>query len=773
MPGWYTLGIVFYDVEMNILKMKLKRLMKRNYRILVLLLLMAVASCSFTTKNFKDNDPSKDKLLIDLITYVLEKGHYDAKDIDDNFSAEVYKDYLEAIDPLKRFFYKEDIEEFAVYQNQLDDQIRDRDLSFFNITHERLQIRMKEVREIYQEILAEPFDFTEEETINTNYDEIDYVANRAELKERWRKQLKFSTLGTFYDKKQEQLGGDSDIDEDDYTYVDHDGSLNNPVKPKGEVSMGLRGDDGENEIEIKTDLELEQEARKATLTSMEEYFDFSEELERKDYFSVYINAIVEEFDPHTFYFAPQDKDRFDIAMSGKLEGIGARLQKKSDNITIMEVISGGPAWMSDQLSEGDVILKVKQEDEQDPVSIVGMRLEDAVNLIKGPKDSKVTLTVKKKVLGNIEDITITRDVVELEETYAKSAKVEKSGKTYGLINLPKFYFDMANYNDRNAASDVEKEIIRLKEEGMEGLVLDLRNNGGGSLKTVVDIAGLFIKKGPIVQVKSKTEGQEVLEDKDPSILWDGPLVILVNELSASASEILAAAMQDYKRAIIIGSKQTYGKGTVQNVIDLNQTVRSNEYGDLGALKLTTQKFYRVNGGSTQLEGVKSDVVVPDKFSFIDIGEKDYTNPLPWDQIKPAKYDIWDGYIDYEEVIESSKQRMADSEQLGLISENAQWVRTQRDEEIYPLTYASYDEERKKSREEAKRFDAINTYTSNLTFESLPYEVALYDADSTLMEKRVRWHKNLTGDVYVEEAIHVLEDIKTNNIKKSKLAEIRK
>ncbi|WP_034918812.1 carboxy terminal-processing peptidase [Gillisia sp. CAL575] len=710
--------------------------MKRNYKFLVLVLLMAAASCSFTTKSF--NDPNKDKLLIDLITYVLEKGHYDAKTIDDGFSKEVYKDYLDAIDPLKRFFYEEDVKEFVVYQDKIDDQIRGKDLTFFNLTHDRLLERMKEVRGIYKEILAEPFDFSEDEDINTNYEEIDYISSRAELKERWRKQLKFSTLANYYNSKEDQEKA-----------LEKDSSL-----------------------KVKSDVELEKEAREAILTSMDEYFDFSEELERKDYFSVYINAIVEEFDPHTFYFAPQDKDRFDIAMSGKLEGIGARLQKKSDNITIMEVISGGPAWLSDKLSEGDIILKVKQEDEVNPVSIVGMRLDDAVNLIKGPKDSKVTLTVKKKMMGNIEDITITRDIVELEETYAKSALVNKNGKEFGLINLPKFYFDMENYADRNAASDVEKEIIRLKKAGMEGLVLDLRNNGGGSLKTVVDIAGLFIEKGPVVQVKSKGVGQEILEDTDPSILWDGPLVILVNELSASASEILAAAMQDYKRAIIIGSKQTYGKGTVQNVIDLNQTVRSNEYGDLGALKLTTQKFYRVNGGSTQLEGVKSDVVVPDRYSFIDIGEKDYENPLPWDQIKAAKYKIWDGYIDFEDAIKNSNKRMSNNAQLNLIAENAKWVKDQRDEETYPLNYTAYQNHRLLTEEDAKRFDAISDYTSNLSYESLPYEVELYSTDTILKEKRDRWHTSLTSDVYIEEAINVLEDIKINNIKRSKVATIK-
>lgn len=716
--------------------MKFQRFMKRNYKILVLVLLMAVASCSFTTKEF--NDPNKDKLLIDLITYVLEKGHYDAKTIDDDFSKEVYKDYLDAIDPLKRFFYAEDINKFAQYETKIDDQIKEKQLTFFDLTHTTLQERMNEVKGIYKEILAEPFDFSETEDINTNYEEVEYVNSREALKERWRKQLKFSTLGNFYDLKQEQ---EKELEK-------------NP------------------DMELKSDVELEEKARETVLTSMDEYFDFSEDLERKDYFTVYINAVVEEFDPHTFYFAPQDKDRFDIAMSGKLEGIGARLQKKSDDITIMEVISGGPAWLSDKLHEGDIILKVKQEDEKDPVSIVGMRLDDAVNLIKGPKDSKVTLTVKKKVLGNIEDITITRDVVELEETYAKSATVEKDGKTYGVINLPKFYFNMENYSERNAASDVKEEIIRLKKEGMEGLVLDLRNNGGGSLKTVVDIAGLFIEKGPIVQVKSKGEGQEILEDRDSNILWDGPLVILVNELSASASEILAAAMQDYKRAIIIGSKQTYGKGTVQNVIDLNSTVRSNEYGDLGALKLTTQKFYRVNGGSTQLEGVKSDVVVPDRYSYIDIGEKDYENPLPWDQIEAAKYKLWDGYIDYKQTIENSKKRMEGNAQLNLIAENAKWVKEQRNDEVYSLQFEDYKSQREYLEGEAKKYDAISDYSSNLTYQSLPYEIELYKSDTILKEKRDRWHKSLTGDVYVEEAINVLEDIKINNIKKGKLADMK-
>ena len=458
-------------------------------------------------------------------------------------------------------------------------------------------------------------------------------------------------------------------------------------------------------------------------------------------------------------------------MSGKLEGIGARLQRKSDNIKIVEIISGGPAWRGEEIEVGDQILKVKQEDEKEPVSIVGMRLDDAVSLIKGPKGTKVVLTVKK-VDGTIEDIAIIRDVVELEETYAKSAIVDKDEQRFGVINLPKFYFDMQNYKERNAAKDVKEEIIRLKKEGMEGLVLDLRNNGGGSLQTVVDIAGMFIEEGPVVQVKTKEAGQEVLKDKDKSILWDGPLVILVNELSASASEILAAAMQDYKRAIIIGSKQTYGKGTVQNVMDLNRWLRQNEYGDMGALKVTTQKFYRVNGGSTQLEGVKSDVVVVDRYSFIDIGEKDLENPLPWDKIDSADYTPWEGYIDFEETISSSKDRMAANEQLKLIEENAKWVSAQREDNEFSLNYSTYKAEVEKDEAEAKKYDAISKYKSDLTYKSLPYEEELFVNDTILKEKRSRWHENLSKDVYMEEAISVLKDLKLNNIKRSKVANIK-
>ncbi|MFB9051484.1 carboxy terminal-processing peptidase [Formosa undariae] len=707
--------------------------MKRNYKYLVVLLLLAFASCSFTTKTF--SNPDKDKLLVQVITYVLERGHFDPKTLDDNFSEEVYDKYLKGIDPLKRYFYASDMKEFEKYKDNLDDQLKEYDIAFFNMTHERLLQRMEESKALYKDVLNTPFDYSVDEDFDGDYDEKPYATSKKDMKNRWRRQLKFTSISNYDDLQTEER---SKKDEDPaYT--------------------------------PKSDAEMEKESRESTLKSIDNYYtDYVDDLKRSDWFTMYVNAVVESFDPHTFYFAPEDKDRFDQQMSGKLEGIGARLQKKMDNVKIMELISGGPAWRSGDLEVGDIILKVRQEDEKEAVNIVGMRLDDAIKFIKGPKGTEVTLTIKK-VDGSTKDISIVRDVVELEETYAKSSLVTKDDVKYGVINLPKFYVDFEDYNNRNAASDIKLEIDRLKEAGMEGLVLDLRNNGGGSLQTVVDMAGLFIKDGPVVQVRSTGEPKEILRDKDESIEWDGPLVILVNELSASASEILAAAMQDYKRAIILGSKQTYGKGTVQNVLDLNRMVRNNSNGDLGALKLTTQKFYRINGGSTQLEGVKSDVVVPDRYSFIDIGEKDQDNPLPWDKIAPADYTLWNGQFDYDSTIAKSKERMSNNEQLSLIEENAKWIKTKMDENEFNLNYVKYKAKLELNEEEAKRFDKISDYKSNLTYTSLPYEEALFVKDSTLRLKRDRWHENLTQDVYVEEAVNVLEDLKGSYKVKTELA----
>ncbi len=717
------------------------KIMKKNFKVLLIAVFVAIASCSFTTKKF--DNPEKDKLLIDLITYVLEKGHYSPKDMDDDFSRNIYKNFIAAIDPLKRYFLNSDIEEFKQYETAIDDQIKIKDVTFFKLVYTRLIDRIAEIEKIYPRILELSFDYSIDEELNVDYDNITYPKNIKALENRWRKQLKFTTISNYYD------------------LIEENGTNLN------EKSTEVKNEDYEDPKSLS---EIEIEARENTKNSMSEYFDFVNDLESKDYFGIFLNTIVEEFDPHTNYFAPSDRDRFELQMSGKLEGIGARLQKKNDYIKIVEVISGGPAWRGEHVEVGDMIMKVKQESEKEAVSVVGMRLNDAVKLIKGPKGTKVILTIKR-VDGSIEEEIITRDVVELEETYAKSTLIKKNDKNYGLIDLRQFYFDMQNYKDRNAASDVKKEIIRLKKEGMEGLIIDLRGNGGGSLRTAVDMAGLFIKEGPIVQVASSGSKKEVLNDNDNEIVWNGPLVILVNELSASASEILAAAMQDYKRAIVVGSKQSYGKGTVQNLLDLNQWLRNNEMGDMGSLKLTTQKFYRVNGGSTQLEGVKSDVVMADRYSYIDIGEKDYDNPLPYDKIEPANYEVWNGNIDYEKTINRSVERITKSHQLKLIDENAQWIKNRRDVTTVNLNYKSYKKDIESRIDETKKFDSIDNYDNKLIYESLPFEIELMKQDSTLFEKRKRWHKSLGNDIYIEEGINILQDLKSTN-NNGKLANVR-
>ena len=712
--------------------------MKRNCRILLLVLLLAFASCSFTTKKF--SDPDKDKLLIQIITFVLEKGHFNPIAMDDKFSEDFFEDYIKISDPFKRYFYESDYKDFEKYKLLIDDQLKTSDITFFNVVNIRMLKRLEEAKAIYKEILAKPFNYKKQELFETNYENSMYVKNKKQMKERWRQQLKFSSLSNY-----------DDLCEDEKLAKKNDSSY-----------------------VMKTMKQLEEEAREATLNSMDIYFDdYIDDQHREDWFAIYVNTIVEEFDPHTYYLAPKNKEDFDQRMSGKLEGIGAKLQKRMDYIKIVELISGGPAWRSEALEVEDIIMKVKQEDEEFPVDIVGMRINDAIKYIKGPKGTKVTLTIKK-VDGTIKDVEITRDVVELMETYAKSSIVEKDNQKFGIINLPAFYVDFKDYKNINAAKDVKKEIEHLKAEGMQGLVLDLRNNGGGSLPAVVDMAGLFIKDGPIVQVRSTGEAKEVLKDTDKSISWDGPLVILVNELSASASEIMAAAMQDYKRAIIIGSKQTYGKGTVQRVMDLNNMLRNNTSGDFGALALTTQKYYRINGGSVQLEGVKSDVKVPGRFSFIDVGEKDKDNPLPWDEISAATYSPWESNYDYDATIKRSEERMRNNEQLKLIEENAKWIKTKMEDTIFSLNYKKYKQKIELNEEETKRFKAISDYKTNLTFKSTAYEKTLFEEDTTdLKEKRDRWHKNLNQDVYVEEALNVLGDLNMSQSTKEVVSTVNK
>ena len=686
--------------------------MKRNYKIVLIILALSIGLWSFVPR--QKSDPEKDKMLLELLVFVIERGHYDPSIIDDKFSAGVYKDYIEALDPSKRFFLQSDIDEFAKFQTLLDDQIKNKDLSFFNLTYERLIKRIDESKLFYKEILDKPFDYSVVEDFNTDYEKLPYAQSALDLKEKWRKQIKLSTLSALTDKLKMQEDLKNGV-------VD----LKKPVSDKKPAVQA--------EVATKTYAELEKETRESSLKSLNDYFDFINDLDQNDWFSVYVNAIATRFDPHTNYFAPDEKERFDVSMSGKLEGIGARLQKKNDYTEITELITGGPAWRQKELETGDIILKVAQGS-LEPIDVVGMHLDEVVKKIKGPKGSEVRLTVKK-VDGTIKVIAITRDIVEIEETYAKSSIVEKNGLKYGIIYLPKFYIDFENNDSRDAGKDVAIEVERLKQAGVSGIIMDVRDNGGGSLKTVVDIAGLFIEEGPIVQIKSAGRNKEVLYDKDKNIKWDGPLVIMQNSFSASASEILAAAIQDYRRGVVIGSKQSYGKGTVQNVIDLNQFVRGGTTGDLGALKTTTQKFYRINGGSTQLEGVSSDVAIPDRYAYLKMGERDLDNAMPFDKIDPAEFKFWDKQNNFDAAIDNSKKRIAENPKFKLIDENAKWIDDRNKESVFSLNIDQFKKEQAAIEQTAKKYKSIADYQNSLKFSSLQNEVEAMKTDTNLKMKR--------------------------------------
>ncbi len=685
--------------------------LRSNYLFVIFPLLLI----GFAITNKKFSDPNKDRLLMEVVKYVVEKGHYKKISIDDNLSENLYHSFIKQLDNQKRFFLKSDIREFEKYKYLLDDQIKEYDLSFFNLVYQRSKIRIQEAKSYYEELVNNKFNFNLNENIDLDFEKKEYARSKSEIKNRWRKQLKFSTL---------------------------------------DIATLKLGDT----LSIIND-RIYNESIAIVKKNTEDYFEFITDLDRDDWYSNYLNAFLTQLDPHTFYFQPEDKERFDVNISGKFTGIGARLTKTEGNIKVVEIIIGGPVWKDKLLDVGDIIIKVAQENEE-PVDIVGMKVDDAIKLIKGPEKSIVSLTVKK-LDGSIKEVQITRALVELEELYAKSTLIEEDDIRYGYISLPKFYVDFSNYKNRNSAEDVKNEIIKLKNNGIEGLILDLRNNGGGSLQSVVDMTGLFIEKGPIVQVKSIGNRKQVLYDRNSEIVWDGPLVVLINEMSASASEILAAALQDYERAVILGSKKTFGKGTVQNVIDLNKFISNSDF-DLGALKITTDKFYRINGESVQLEGVKSDVIVPDSYMHIFNGEKDEENPLAWDKIDPAMYNPWinEGSLDF--ISSNAQSRVNDNNYLKLISKRADWIEKQQKNKTIPLKFLTYQNYLDENKNKTKEFESLSKYSNDLNFKLLKSEKDYIMSNKELLSNRNRWHKNLTKDIYISEGVNILKQLSLIN-----------
>jgi len=698
----------------------------RNKISISLIALSLSFTASHANQNIKNTDPEKDKILVYVLKNILTRGHFVVKDMNDDFSEQVYTSFIEGLDPSKRYFTQKDLKEFSKFKYEIDNQLLEDDVSFYNTVYANFTKKIKNAKSYYAELLSQPFHFDKNETIDIDYDKVPFAKNENQLIDYWRKQLKLNVLSRVQNKIEKQ---DDKIKKDSKT------------KKKSFDS-------------------LEKEARAEVLKNMDELYLRIEELEHEDWFSTFLNSVVGAFDPHTTYMAPRTKERFDQDMSGKLEGIGARLSKKGIYTEIFELVSGGPAWKQGELEAGDIILEVAQADKE-PLDIVGMRLDDAIKFIKGKKGTEVRLTVKKKLDGTTRIISIIRDVVELEETFVKSTIVEKEGKKYGLIDLPRFYIDFSDIDSRDSAKDMEKEIARLKSENVSGLLIDLRNNGGGSLKTAIEIAGLFITEGPVVQVKYRGQDPIVKNDENPKMQWDGAVVVLVNELSASASEIFAAAMQDYGRAVIIGGNQTYGKGTVQSVIPINNFYPKYEK-DLGAIKMTIQKFYRVNGGSTQIEGVYSDIAMPNKYSYMKFGERDLTGALIWDKVPQAKYTKTNSYENFSDVINKSKNRIALDEQFKLINEYAKWLKENQEDTSYSLNFKDFSKESALLEVASKKYTNAFKNETKLNFESPKYEFPLIEKDSVLGDKRTAWHKNLAKDIYVAEALNVLKDLKLKN-----------
>ncbi|WP_407479627.1 carboxy terminal-processing peptidase [Elizabethkingia miricola] len=698
-----------------------------------LLLLSSLGTLIFCF-NSPQNDDEKMQTIMVSVSNTLSYLSYNAKPINDAYSQDVYKEYFEKLDPSKKYFLQSDMDEFAKYKTKLDDYLKTGDITFFKLTNERYLQRLADIEKMSQDIFAKPINLDEDEDIIMEPKLKKNPTNQKEMYAEWKKFIKYNILQemqTLNEKEESQ-------------------------KKKKDSAIAKKQKDT-----IKYEpLTLEQKKVKATgeikdlVSSM---FNRIKKRKKMDWFSAsYMNSYTEVFDPHTNYFSPKDKEDFDANFSGKIIGIGAQISEKKGRLFIGPLVIGAPAWKSKQVSEGDEVLKVKSDPKKEAVNVVGMLVDEAVRLIRGAKGSEVTLTLRKKD-GSVKEVKLIREEVEMEDTFAKSIVVNSpNGKKYGFIYLPSFNADFNDSKGRNASTDVKNEITKLKAQNVEGIILDLRNNGGGSLTEVVDIMGLFMNSGPVVQVRSQDGKIQVLKNKNNAPVWTGPLVLMQNELSASASEILTGAIQDYGRGVILGAPHSFGKGTVQTFVSLNRFLNTND--DYGDLKLTIQKFYRISGNSTQLEGVKSDVVMDDYFTYDEIGEKYDEHALPWDQIKSSDYKPLNT-IDMAGIVKRSTERIKANKPYQLLVESAKWRQALGKEETVTLNQTKFFELMKKRKEELKKFESLTKYDNGLQFTQYQSEIERMKKDEAFSVKSKNWTKNLKRDLYLQEAMNVISEIK--------------
>ncbi|MCP1297993.1 carboxy terminal-processing peptidase [Chryseobacterium sp. S0630] len=704
--------------------------MLKNFRTVRLLLLLPL---TFFVFGFRPplNEEEKMQIIMVNTKNILSYLHYSPKPINDAYSKEVYKQYFESIDPTKTYFLQSDMDEFRKYETKLDDYLNTGDLTFYKLTVDKLYQRIDEIDKMTKDIFSKPINLEEDEILTLEPKLKNAPANKQQQYNEWRKYVKYNILQEIESmnrKSEEKKKKDSDNKE-------------NNSKP-----------------EVLSQDEKIKKATENVKDLLEEKFIRFRKRQKMDWFTVYINAYTHIFDPHTNYYSPQGKKDFDMDFKGKIIGIGAVIQEKKGNLYIGTLSIGAPAWKTKQLTEGDKILKIKSTPDTDPVNVVDMLSSEAIKLIRGEKGTPITLTVQKKD-GTIQDVTIIREEISIEDTFAKSIIINASDKKYGLINLPKFNADFEDKDGRNASDDIKKEIIKLKEQNIQGIVLDLRGNSGGSLSEVGDIMGLFMDAGPYVQVKDGNGKITTLKNKNEAPIWNGPLVILQNELSASAAEILAGVMQDYGRAVIMGSPVSYGKGTVQVFVDLNRFLNTEE--DFGSIKLTIQKYYRITGESTQRKGVSSDIQMKDIFSYADIGEKYDDYALAWDKIQGTSFNR-QNFFNIQALQKVSADRIAKNDNYKLLLEYAQWKENLGKEKTVPLSIQKYSDLMKQRKTQDDKFKGLKTLESGLTFTMYPKDIEREKNDAAFKNKSEVWIKNLQKDLYLQEAINIVEDLEVRS-----------
>src|SRR5688572_6671374 len=605
-----------------------------------------------------------------VISYILDNNHYRKLHMNDSLSSAILDAYILDLDNSKLYFLASDIASFEKYRYKIDDLTKTEDTSPAFVIYKVFKTRFDErMKYVMNTLIRTEFDFTKDEYYETNRDKTPWAKTSEELDQAWTKIIKNYAL-----------------------------SLKLTGKKKEEISEKLK-------------------------ERYERYIKSIGQTNSDDVFSIYMNTIAEAYDPHTNYLSPSATDRFNQDISQSLEGIGARLQTENDYTKVNEILPGGPAEKSNLIHVNDRIVGVAQGETGEMVDVIGWRLDDVVKLIKGPKGTRVRLQILPAatgINGPSVMISLIRDKIKLEDQTAKKKVIEfmQNGRPVklGVITLPSFYMDFAAYqkgdpNYNSTTRDVKRIIVELQAEGVQGITIDLRNNGGGSLQEAINLTGLFIKNGPVVQVKSSDNRIEVLTDDNSEIAYNGPLVVLINRFSASASEIFAGAIQDYHRGVIVG-ESTYGKGTVQQVIPLSRFL--NEKDDVGSLKLTLQKFYRATGSSTQHKGVIPDVKFPTALDPEQFGESSQANALPWDEIKGTLYQrtpiINDKVL--AELNKAHQQRSKSDPYLTRFIDETNETR----KSISKTSVSLNENVRRKEMEESEKRRAANTKLGNTTVD---------------------------------------------------------